>query len=127
MGDAETVIDKLSGIEKDLTTRRVYIFTLETKRSAEVAFYERTKPGRVTVSRWRGKPSGTFHSKVNEAIIANKGVHCVGEQTKTIVKKLPKLTKDDDVSAPHNAKAAFFHQVRAHGTDYVRASVYLLC
>lgn len=126
-GDAETVIDKLDGVEKDLATRRVFILTLEAKNAAEIAFYERTAPGRVTISRWKGAPNGDFHTAVNEAIIANRGVHCVGEQTKAIVKRLPRLETESDISAPHTAKAAISHQIRAHDKEYLRASLYLLC
>lgn len=126
-GDAETVIDKLSGIEKDLTTRRVFIFTLETSKKAEIAFYERSSPGKVTISRWSGSPNPSFQNQVNDAIIANKGVHCVGEQSKAIIQRLPELRKEEEVSAPVNAKAAFSHQIRAHGNDYLRTSIYLMC
>jgi hypothetical protein len=126
-GDAETIIDKMGGIDKDLTTRRVYIFTLETAKAAEIAFYERTSPGKVTISRWSGKPDPSFYNAVNNAIIENKGVHCVGEQTKAIVSKLSELKKDQEVAAPVNAKAAFSHQVRARGGEYMRTSVYLMC
>ena len=126
-GDAATIIDKLGGINKDLTTRRVYVFTLEASKYAEVAFYERTSPGKVTISRWKGKPDAKFHNAVHKAIIENKGVHCVGEQTKAIVDKLPRLTKEEEISAPVNAKAAFSHQIKAVSDDYMRTSVYLMC
>jgi hypothetical protein len=126
-GDPETIIAKLDSINRDLTTRRVYMFTLESKTNAEIAFYERTSPQKVSISRWKGKSDQAFHSTVHKAIIENKGVHCVGEQTKSIVSSLPKLKKDEDIAAPVNAKAAFSHQLRAHGSEYLRTTLYLMC
>jgi hypothetical protein len=126
-GDPETIIAKLDSVGRDLTTRRVYMLTLESKDGAEIAFYERSSPGKVSISRWKGKPNQAFHSAVHKAIIDNKGIHCVGEQTKFIVSALPKLKKDDDVAAPVNAKAAFSHQLRAHGSEYLRTTLYLMC
>ncbi len=126
-GDPETVINKLGAVEADLSDRRVFVLTLQTNDSAEIALYERTRPGRVTISRWKGAPSEDFQSQVNETIIANKGVHCVGEQTKAIVSRLPNVQTETDVAAPANAKAAFSHQIRAQGKDYLGASVIILC
>jgi hypothetical protein len=126
-GDPETIISKLDSIDRDLTTRRVYMFTLESKENAEIAFYERSSPGKVSISRWKGKSDTTFHKAVHKAIIENKGVHCVGEQTKAIVATLPKLKKEEDIAAPVNAKAAISHQLRAHSTEYIRTTLYLMC
>jgi hypothetical protein len=126
-GDGETIIRKMGAIDTDLRTRRVYVFTLETQKSAEIAFYEATSPNKVTISRWTGRPDPSFHTSVSSAIIENKGVHCVGEQTKAIVERLPQLKTEQEVAAPANAKAAFSHQVRAAGNDYIRTTVYLMC
>jgi hypothetical protein len=126
-GDAETIIDKLDGIKRELSSRRVYIFTLEAARRAEIAYYESSAPGKVSIHRWSGQSDDSFHNTVHKAIIDNKGVHCVGEQTKAIVSKLPRLAKEEEISAPVNAKAAFSHQIRAHGDEYLRVTIYLMC
>ena len=126
-GDAETIIGKLEDIKRDLPSRRVYIFTLEADKYSELAFYERTSPGKVKISRWKGRSGSNLRKKVHEAIMANKGVHCVGEQTKVSLSKLPKLSIESDVAAPANAKAAFSHQIRSMGTGYVNTSIYLMC
>jgi hypothetical protein len=126
-GDSETIIRKMGAIETNLTTRRVYVFTLETQKSAEIAFYEATSPNKVAISRWSGRPDPSFHTSVSSAIIDNKGVHCVGEQTKAIVQRLPQLKMEEEVAAPTNARAAFSHQVRAAGSDYMRTTIYLMC
>jgi hypothetical protein len=126
-GDAEIIIDKLGGIKRELTGRRVYIFTPETARRAEIAYYESTIPGKVSTHRWSGQSDDSFHNAVHKAIMDNKGVHRVGEQTKAIVSKLPRLAKEEEISAPVNAKAAFSHQVRSHGNEYLRVTIYLMC
>ena len=127
-GDPETIITKLGSINRDLTTRRVYMFTLESKKDAELAFYERISPGKVAVLRWKGKADETFHASVHKAIIDNKGVHCVGEQTKAIISSLPKLKKDDDIAAPVRYKGRIFTSTQStwHG-EYIRTTLYLMC
>jgi hypothetical protein len=126
-GDPETVISKLDKIEMNLPNRRVFMFTLETKDKAELSFYERTSKDRVSVSRWQGKPDDQFHNSVSKAIIDNKGVNCVGEQTKAIVKKFPQLKNEGDVAVPANGRAAFSHAIRNQGNEYLRTTVYLMC
>ncbi|RVP20772.1 hypothetical protein [Sinorhizobium meliloti] len=126
-GDADTIIQKLEDVQRDLPSRRVYIFTLETSKNSELAFYERTSPGKVTVSRWKGRAGPELRNKVHDAIIGNKGIQCVGEQTKAIVSKLPELKVDQEIAAPVNAKAAFSHQIRAQGEEYMSTSIYLMC
>src|SRR5262245_11143805 len=103
-GDGDTIIKNLEGIKMDLPSRRVYIFTLETGKDAELAFYERTSPGKVTISRWKGKSGAELRNKVHDIIIENKGVQCVGEQSKAILSKLPELKIDKEIAAPANAK-----------------------
>jgi hypothetical protein len=126
-GDPDTVLRKLNKIEMDLPNRRVFMFSVESKDYAELAFYERTAKERVTVSRWRGKPESRLHESISQAIIDNRGVNCVGEQTKQIVKKLPDLKTEGDIPVPANGRAAFSHAVRDRGGDYVRTTIYLMC
>jgi hypothetical protein len=126
-GDPATINAKMQHLELDLPRRRVFIFTLANRERAELALYERTAPGRVSITSWRGQPSELPHDQIREAIIDNKGVHCVGEQTKVIIQKLSDLKYDSDVPAPANAKAAFSHAVRERGGEYANGTIYLMC
>ena len=54
-------------------------------------------------------------------------MHCVGEQTKQIVKRLPRLKTEENIPVPANGKAAFSHAIRNRGSEYIRATIYLMC
>jgi hypothetical protein len=109
-----------------LPKRRIYVSLVETPSQAELSLYERSD-SKVRVSRWKGKPAPDLRMSLDSAILENKGVHCVGEQTKAIVGKLAGLSSEPEVPSPASAAAAFGHSVKAHERDYIRATFYLLC
>lgn len=125
-GDQEAVLRKMEKFEMNLSGRRVFIFILESAGSSELSFFERATPDTYSVYRWRGRPQRDLVEKLNEAIIRNKGVNCVGEQSKAILKTLPGLEEQRDIPAPASARAAFGHQILAH-KEYMSASAYLMC
>jgi hypothetical protein len=126
-GDRQTVIEKLGNFDMDLPNRRIYMFLLETEQNAELALFEESAQSKYRVSRWKGTPRKDLRQSVDEAIIQNKGVACVGEQTKAIVKKLPELRDEGEIPAPATGAAAFSHAIRGATGDYVRTTIYLLC
>jgi hypothetical protein len=126
-GDAETVNRKLANFEMNLPRRRIFGFVVEGGGRTAGSFYERTGDQEVTVYRWSGASDPSLHVRIAEEIERNRGVNCIGEQTKALLAELPDLRTDESVAAPVNAKAAFSHQVRDAGADYVRTTVYLMC
>jgi hypothetical protein len=126
-GDADAIIRKLNNFEMNLSGRRVFALLAENATDATVRFYERSKPGTYSVSLWTGAVSPELKSNIDKAILDNKGVHCVGEQTKSIVTEMPKLQTETDIPAPASAKAAFSHPIREMGNGYLRTTIYLLC
>ena len=126
-GDPETIISKLDDIDMRLPSRRVYIFTLETKDRAELSFYERSSGENVEILHWTGAPDPTLRPRIARAIIDNRGVHCVGEQSKAIVTQLSGVQSRGEVPSPANARAAFSHAIRAQADSYAEATVYLMC
>ena len=126
-GDPETIIPKLGNTEMNLSGRRVFALLVEGNKESEIRVFERNAPGRYSVSVWRGAAAPTLRSQLDKAIIDNKGVNCVGEQTKAIVGQLPELRTADDIPAPATAVAAFAHPIRSKAGGYSRVSVYLLC
>jgi hypothetical protein len=126
-GDAGTIVRKLGKFEMNLSGRRVFALLVEGSKDSEIRVYERSKPGLYSVSLWKGALTPTLRSNIDKAIIDNKGVHCVGEQTKAIVGQMPELRTESDIPAPASATAAFAHPIRNMGDAYVRATVYLLC
>jgi hypothetical protein len=126
-GDPDTIIRKLGKFEMNLSGRRVFALLVEGTKDAEVRVFERNSPGRYSVSLWKGSLSPTLRANVDKAIIDNKGVHCVGEQTKAIVSQMPDMRIETDIPAPATATAAFSHPIRNLSGSYLRATVYLLC
>jgi hypothetical protein len=111
----------------NLSGRRVFALLVEGAKNAEIRVYEQSEPGKYSVSLWKGAPSSTLRISIDQAILENKGVHCVGEQTKAIVTRMPELRTETSIPAPASAKAAFSHPIQNVGDTYVRATVYLLC
>ncbi|SDP83788.1 hypothetical protein [Phyllobacterium sp. OV277] len=122
-----TILRKLSKFDLGLDDRRVFILTVETGGEAQISFYEKTSPHQLTVKKWRGASEGNISAKLESSIIKNKGVHCVGEQSKAILDSFPNVKEDTDVPIPVNAKAAFSHAIRAFDDRYLKATVYLMC
>ena len=125
-GDEETIQRKMQNFEMDLPRRRIFVFTAEDSKREEVSFYERTAEDTVTVVHWTGDVQAGLHERIANAIIKNKGVNCVGEQTRAIISGLPGAKTTEDVAAPVNAKAAFSHSLR-NFPDYARSTIYLMC
>jgi hypothetical protein len=126
-GDSETVIRKLGKFEMNLSGRRVFALLVEGNKETEIRVFERSAPGTYSVSLWKGALTPTLRGNIDKSIIDNKGVNCVGEQTKGIVSQLPELKTESEIPAPASAKGAFAHPIRNMSAPYVRATVYLLC
>ena len=122
-GDSETVLAKLSKFNLELDSRRVFILTVEAGGDAEISFYEKTSPHKLTVKKWRGTSNGNLSAELDSTIIENKGVHCIGEQSKAVLDSFPNVTENTDVPIPVNAKAAFSHAIRAFGNNYLKVTV----
>jgi len=89
--------------------------------------YEKQENNQYAVHRWSGEATGSLKEDINNAILANRGIACVGEQTKAIVGRIAELRAEGTIPAPVSARAAFGHPVLRHRTDYIRTTVYLLC
>jgi hypothetical protein len=126
-GDSATINGKLPNYEMNLPRRRVFGFTVDSDSASRGAFFERTGPDEVTVYSWNGPSDPGLHAQIATAIVRNKGVNCVGEQTKALIAELPSFHAEKGVAQPVNAKAAFSHQIRDAGEGYLRTTVYLMC
>jgi len=139
-GDPAAVRAKLENFEMHLPDRRVFIFMIESSQSAHLSLFELAKDkddkngktdkdsDQFRVWTWEGKsaPAAELREKATDAILANKGVYCVGEQVKALVKA---LNPDDKglLPAPRTALAAFGHTIKAYDQQYIRLTVFLLC
>ena len=126
-GDADAVLAKLQNDGMGLPERRGYLMLIETKDSAELAYYERVNLQESKVYHWEGKTAGDLREKLTDFILANRGIACVGAQTKAMVNASLRLSDLGAIPTPLSATAAFSHMVRKHGGSYLRVSVLLLC
>jgi hypothetical protein len=126
-GDGKTVLEKLSKIEMDLPKRRLYLFTLEAAGSAELRVFEQEDDTNMTVDLWEGGELGDLREQIHQAIFANRGVACVGEQTKALVSRQLDTKREHGIPAPVSPHAAFAHPLQRHADDFVRVGVFLMC
>jgi hypothetical protein len=126
-GDVRAVLDKLDNDQMALPKRRVYIALLESERGAELAFFERQHDQTYKVLRWNGDNIGELRERLTNMMLKNKGIACVGAQSKALIQA--KLTLNDlgNIPVPLNANAAFSHMIRRHDGEYLRLTVFLLC
>lgn len=126
-GDGPTVFEKLGHAEMGLRDRRVYLFLLEATTSAELMLFEQADASSYHVYRWEGSNDPGLPAQISAMLLANQGIACVGEQTKSIVLDLPGIQHVGTIPAPTTARAAFGHPVRARGGEYMRVTAFLLC
>jgi hypothetical protein len=130
-GDPAAVTAKLNNFDMNLPNRRVFLFMIETTHDAQISLFELSKDGKddnsmFHLSTWKGKSASGLREKATETILANRGIYCVGEQIKGLVKG---LNPDDkgDLPAPKTALAAYGHTIHEYGSEYIRLTVFLLC
>ncbi len=127
-GAKENVVDKVSDIHATLSKRRVFVQITQGASSAEVRLYEKQKDGTYTVTQWTTKDSSDLIATIDKAILANKGVNCVGEQVQSILDKQLKDGKiSKSVPAPESPKAAFAHPVKEAEGEFIKTTVIILC
>ncbi|HUB74538.1 MAG TPA: hypothetical protein VL979_10930 [Solirubrobacteraceae bacterium] len=126
-GDGNTVLEKLNKIDMDLPHRRLYLFSLETPDSAELRVFEKEDDEKVSVDIWEDGDLGDLRERIHDAILANRGVACVGEQTRALVAGAVEARREAGIPRPVSPYAAFAHSLQRHGDEFVRAAVFLMC
>jgi hypothetical protein len=128
-GDSTTVLNRLEELKSALpiSQLRVYMFLLETANSAELSLFERVGEDNFTVSKWNGKSAGDLREQITNRMLGNRGVLCIGEQSKALVAQRVSTTKVGSVATPVSARAAFGHSIQKYGNQYMRLTVFLFC
>ena len=127
-GAKDTIVEKLANIPVKLSERRVFLQVTQGDSSADVKLYERQKDGTFTVTEWKPKRTSRLLTEIDKAIIDNKGVNCVGEQVKAVLKKeLGKGEVSPPAAAPETPKAAFAHSVKEASGEFIKSTVIVLC
>jgi hypothetical protein len=130
-GDPDKVMDKLSRFDMKLAERRVYMFMVESRDSAELALFERpvSEPGPWKVWRWKGQPSEARSLREEETaqMLARQGKDCVGQETEKLVESRNPVKQETD--KPPTTASSAFGDVMAHYPkgSYVQVTVFLLC
>ncbi len=138
-GDSTQVLSKLEKHAWDLSDRRVYLALVETDHSAELSIFEKAQAKHaeaahqhgaapyVNVGHWRGSSAGDLREILANLTLENRGIACIGEQTKSIV--MDKLSPQNlgTIPAPATIRAAFGHNIRQYGANYIRLTIFLLC
>lgn len=126
-GDADTILKKIDRVDLQLKDRRVYFLTVEDEKEAEIRFFEWSSGDQWKVSRWRGAASEVPREALSRGYLTNRGVHCVGEQSKGTLQQALSLSSDETVPGPASSRAAFQHTIREFGSDFIRVTVSALC
>lgn len=126
-GDSATVIKKLDNDHMGLQERRAYLLLVETKDSAELAFFESGDAGQVKVQQWSGASMGDLREQLTDMMLENRGTACVGMAAKSIVKARFNPADGGATALPQSASAAFGDRLKRYGTQYLRVTVLLLC
>lgn len=128
-GDAEAILANLDDSGLDLSGRRKFMLIVQNETGGEVKVYERVDDQQWRVQSWRGESADHVHAAIGDMLLRNKGVFCTGEQAMGVLDRLAiELSPDGVVPAPHSARAAFAHPIRAYTQGgYGRASVTCFC
>jgi len=127
-GDPETVIEKIDNQHLPITERRMYFLLVESAQAAEMRFFERVSAELTAVFSWSGQSATELKTRIDEAVLTNRGVNCIGEQLKALINEGVELNLEGTVPAPATSRAAFAHTVRNNGAEgYLRATTGLLC
>lgn len=126
-GNATVILPKLENDTMGLPARRGYLLLIETEDSAELAYFDRINMQASKVYHWDGSSIADLREKLTNYILANRGIACVGAQTKALVNANLKLSDLGAIPTPLSASAAFSHMIKKYGDKYLRVTVMLLC
>jgi hypothetical protein len=132
-GTKETVIGKLEKIPETapFSERRVFVQVTQGKSGVEVKLFERQDiGGEVTVTTWAKTSKETAHlvCDLDDRIVDNKGLKCVGQKVKEALDQL--LGKGEKTGSPGmlgSPEAAFSPSVHEASGDYIKTIIILLC
>jgi hypothetical protein len=126
-GAKENVAEKVSRLPLKLSEHRVFV-QITQGEAGEVKMFELQKDETFTVTEWQGKDTSRLACDIDKAIMANKGVNCVGEQMKAaIVKALGKGKVSHSVAPPETPAAAFGHSIKAAKGDFIKSAIIVAC
>ena len=131
-GTKDTVIAKLAKIPETapFSERRVFVQVTQGKSGIEIKLFERQDSGEVAVTVWTKTLKETAHlvCDLDERIMDNKGLNCVGQKVKEALDKLlGKGKKSESLTGVDSPSVAFSPSVNAASGEYVKTVIWLLC
>ncbi len=125
-GKKDLIIEKLSSWSANPSDHRVFVQITQGTNKGNVKFFER-HGNDYTVMEWNPHETSDLIIAIDKAIMANKGVNCVGEQIKAVLQRLGKGNKVENVAPPASAAAAFAHAVNEAQGDFVKTVIIYGC
>lgn len=130
MGSPGSVAENLYKVSDELIQRRVYMLTVQGSERAEVRVFERfaVEDSEGTVATWQDTELGDLVTQITDVLVANRGVHCPGEQVKATLEGEREFSIGPPEPAPTSAREAF-EPVLAHFSEdtFVNATFVVLC
>ena len=126
-GKKDFILEKIANLPVNLSEHRVFLQVTQGDSTGTVKLFERHQDGKFTVTQWSPPQTSGLLVAIDNVIMANKGVNCVGEQIKAILKELGKGTVSEGVAAPVSPAAAFDHAVKEATGDFIRTVLIFGC
>jgi hypothetical protein len=127
-GDKGTIVAKLANVPVWLSDRRIFLQVAQGDSSAHIKLYEQQKDGTFTVTEWTTKQPSRLLADIDDAIVANKGVNCVGEQVKGVLgKQLKERKVSHAVVVPAYPPEAFADSIEQTQGDFIGFVLIPLC
>ena len=123
-GDGAALARKVDAASINVNDRRLYLYTRETDKGAELVVFERDGE-QVKVSRWKGASLGDVKERLNEVMMSNQGEHCIGKKSTDLINARFDLDPAGTRSLPRSAGELV--AAEAHKGDFARVSFFLLC
>jgi hypothetical protein len=125
-GKKEVVIDKLARIPTQLAKHRLAVQISQGDTIGDMRLFEQQNDGSFTVTEWSTRDTAAFLTKIDKAIMDNKGRDCVGEKIKAVLATLGKGKISTGV-APTSQEAAFSPSVNEVSGDFIKSTVIFGC
>jgi len=127
-GTKDIVADRVPKLPVDLLDRRVFLQITESGEKTDAKLFEQQQDGSFAITQWlKGKVPGLL-DEIDRAIIKNKGIDCVGEAIKNVLKrKLGAGKPAGSLAAPASPKDAFLPSVQQASGEFIKTIMIILC
>ncbi|MDI1447797.1 hypothetical protein [Polyangium sp. 6x1] len=131
-GNAKDLAQKVSDANLSIQDRRLYLYTVETNKGAELVFFERDKVGdhfgnQVKVSTWKGASLGDLKEQLNDVMMTNQGKYCIGKKSTDLINAKFELQPAGERGLPSSAADLIPISTQVPQGDFARVTFFLLC